>query len=306
MIIALLSGCDQINTIKEYFTGSGEETVEVEPITTEKPIEKPQTVKPSNEAVNKPLGPNEIARVGKWVLTQDEFQERLNAIKEAVPDFQQDDAQAKAMILEELLRQELIYQDAMKKGIAKDKDIVAAVEEFSRQLVVRQALAEAVKNITATEEEIKAFYDENKDALKEPGDWRIREIVVEDQATAEQIRNEIIAGADFAEKARERSKAETASNGGDLGFISQPTFPTMGEALAGMNEGDITPVFAGPNGFYIMKVEEQRTGRQLELDEIKGDIEQAVIMQKQQESIAQYIQKLTEDIKVEVNENLLK
>lgn len=303
--VGLLSGCDQIKTIKDYFTGSStEENMETEQAAvTPAPKTKPAAQPP---VADKPLGPNDVARVGGWILTQEQFQQRLDAIKEAIPDFQRDNAQAKAMILEELLRQELIYQDAEKKGMSKNKDIQMAIDEFRRQLIVRQALADLVKDVAITDDEIKKFYDENKEKLTEPGEWRIREIVLENNAAAEQVRNEIIAGGDFAAIAQQKSKAKSASQGGDLGFLSQPAFPAMGEALSTLQAGDISSVFEGPEGFYIMKVEEQKKGRQLALDEIRKDIEQAVLMQKQQGIVAEYIQKLTQDVKVEVNENLLK
>ena len=138
--VALVSvRCDLINSAKEYFQGSGNNG---KPATQEQ-ISVPAT-SPASSAVDskrseqKAPTANVLARVGNWTITVEEFNERLNALKEAVPDFDTTSMDAKKLVLETLVRQQLLVSEAEKVGLANQKDIEAAVEEFRRTLIVQE------------------------------------------------------------------------------------------------------------------------------------------------------------------------
>jgi len=120
-LILTTFGCDQLKDIKNKITGD------------EKPVEKPVKPRPAPEAVAaKPkvpeMTPDTLARVGTWSITKKEFNERLAALKEVLPEFDITDLQNRKDVLEELIRQQLIVIDAEKTGFVNNSDIKAAVE----------------------------------------------------------------------------------------------------------------------------------------------------------------------------------
>lgn len=323
VFVSSISGCDMISSIKEHLSKDKKKMVAT---STPKPpvvnkqskpkspppqqmakAETPPQAKPKASAPKPPAPTGDyLARVGNWTITLDEFNERLDALKEVVPDFDGSDPEAKKLILEELVRQQLLVEDAQSSGVANDKDIVAAVEEFRRTLLVRESARLITEDIEVTEEEAKQFYEEQKDQLVEPSEYRVREIVVKDQIKANEILVDVLKGSDFAELAKLNSIADSKSKGGDLGYITQEPFPAMAREILALDKGKTSNVFEGPKGFYIIKLEDIRGGKAIPFSEIKEDIIQSQTLLKQQQAILDHIDKVKEKVTVEVREDLLK
>ena len=293
-------GCDIIESIKENFTKSKSKEA-----TKASDVETPKAE--TKQSTSSPLAPNVLARVGDWSITLEEFNDRLAALKEVVPDYDITNFEAKKLVLEELIRQQLLVMDAQRSGLDKQKDIAEAVEEFRRTLIVREIAKKLTENITVSEEEAKAFYEEQKDKLVEPPQYRISEIVADSQIKANEILVDLLKGANFVDMAKLHSKGPTADKGGDLGFIKDVPFPQMADEILALEEGGISPVMKSPDGnFYIVRVDEKKEGKQLEFDDIKEQIIQNRTLFKQQQAILKYIDEIKSQVKVETNESLLK
>lgn len=290
MLAACVVGCDKIGQI----------------IPTAEKKETPKQAENTNTKQDIAIAANEVVRIKDWALTVEQFNERLIALKEAIPDYDINDVESKKLILEELIRQQLLVVDAEKTGVAQDSNIVAAVNEFRKTLIVREMASKLVANIEVTDEEAKDFYEENKAALVTPAELRVREIVFETQETANVVLIELLKGADFVEMAKQHSISESAKNGGDLGFINEVPFPQMANALVNLEVGDVSNVFKGSDGFYVVKLEEKRGGEPLVFEDIKNDIIQNRTRVKQQQAIIDYLDRLRQETTVQVNESLLK
>ncbi|MBN1870018.1 MAG: peptidyl-prolyl cis-trans isomerase [Candidatus Omnitrophica bacterium] len=302
LILAMAApGCDLIKSIKEYFqepaNPPASQTVTAKEIATVKT--------PAIPAPASPMTANTLARVGGWSITLEEFQERLDALKEVVPEYDITDLEAKKLVLDELINQQVLVLGAEKTGLSREKDIQAAVEEFRRTLIVREVARQLTENVAFSEKEARAFYDENQAEMVGPAEWHVREIVVDAKDEATRILTEILNGADFAETAKLYSTSETAGKGGDLGFITEEPFPQMGSALLPLEEGDVSSVFKGPAGYYIVKLEEKKGGNVLGFDEIKKDIMESQTLMKQQQVILDHLEQLKKDMEIEINEPLL-
>ena len=294
LILAVtLTGCDLVDSIKDSFTKKKDKAASQE------------TAAPKPVNITKPLAANVLARVGNWTLTKDEFEERLKALKEVAPDYDITDPKSRRMVLDELIRQELIVMDAEKSGLAKEKDIVSAVSEFRRTLLVREAARKITGNITVTDEEAKDFYDKNKDQIVQPYQYHVSEIVVPDEVKANEIYVNLLKGGDFAEAARTNSTADSASAGGDMGFLKKDPFPAMVDAILALKEGGISNVFKGPDGYYIVKLDEKKGGQQLPFSQVKDDIIRNRTLFKQQQAILNYVNGLRDKVKIDINEKLL-
>ena len=64
-----------------------------------------------------------------------EFEERLAALKEVVPEYDITDKEARRLVLDELVNQQMLVLGAEKTGLARQSDIRAAVDEFRRTLI---------------------------------------------------------------------------------------------------------------------------------------------------------------------------
>ena len=297
LFVVSFVSCDQISSIREYFSKSKSNKNSSSSL-------KPPVVQEIKTEM--PLPENVLASVGHWTLTKDEFNDRLKALKEAYPDYDIGSLENKKLLLDELVNQELVVMDAESSGLAKEKDITGAVEEFRRTIIVREAARKVTEGINVSEDDERAFYEKNKDSLVEAPQWHVREIVVDSQLRANEILLELLKGSDFAEAAKLNSKSKTAETGGDLGFLTQEPFPEMANALLSLKEGEISSVFKGPDGYYIVKLEEKKGGSQLPFEKVQDRIKELLTSNQQQQAIIAYINELKLKAKVEINENLLK
>jgi len=142
---------------------------------------------------------------------------------------------------------------------------VADFKEKIQQSIVQKKLAE------------KILAD---DALNQPAKKQI-----------EDIKNQIAAGADFADLAKKFSADGSASNGGDLGLISKgQTVPEFEAAAFALGEGQVSGVVKTQYGYHIIKAT-GKEGEQVRVSHIliKGaDLESWLKDQRAKARIVQY------------------
>lgn len=303
MMMAGVVGCDQISSMMDSITRKDAKkttsTAAVASSTAQATIPEPS--KP-----NGPLAPDVLARVGDWSITINEFNEKLKKLKEILPEFDPTDAKSKKLILEELIRQELLVKDAEQTGVAQKKEIVDTVADFRKTLLVQEVATELTKGIEVAEGDAREYYDKNTKEFVVKPEWKIREIMVATESEAKDILVLLLQGADFAETAAAKSKAPTAAKGGDKGLISKFPFEQMQAAAASLDAGKVSSVFKGPDGFYIIKLDEKKGGEPKSFASLKGDLIKGLTLRKQQEAVLDHLNKLASKASIQVNEDLLK
>ena len=300
-IFALTTGCDKLPFLEDYFPSSEKDSVQGEPAKKELPVLAKKVV-----SSVKPKAKNVLASVGDWTITVDEFNEKTKALKEVMPEYDENDLETKKLVLEELVRQQLLVDEALKRGIDKKENVAAALDEFTKTLLVRELAVEIAESITVSDQEAKVFYDENQELFKEPDQWRIREILVDNEGRAKELAVALLQGADFAQVARENSIAQTASKGGDVGFVSEFEDPKVQNTVFTLEQGSASNVFKGDKGYYIVKLEEKKQGVLQSFDDVKEELKQGLVAMNQQQAIIDYVENLRSNANIEINEDLLK
>lgn len=299
-----LTGCDKISSV--YENATKKEHTKAAPISAEKSTPTPEKSSTETPKSKQNLPADVLASVGDWSITIDEFNEKLSKLKEILPEFDPKDLNSKKLILEELVRQELLVKDADQKGIAQRKEIKETVEDFRKTLLVQEVATQLTKDIKATEEDAREYYDKNKESFVVKLEWKVREIVVPTEDEAKDILVQLLQGGEFLEIAKVRSKASSASKGGDLGWISKFPFEQMRSAVTALEIGKTSGVFKGPSGYYIVKLDEKKGGAPKPFLAIKSELTKKLTLKKQQDAVLEYLNKLAANTKIQVNEELLK
>lgn len=256
---------------------------------------------------NQPLSKDILAKVGSWTITPEEFNQRLTLLKEGLPNFDPNKPGAKEAVLNELIRQQLLVQDAEDSGIGKVKEISDAVEDFRRTMLVQELANRLTKGVASNEAEALKYYTDNKKDFIMPTQWKVREIVLADEATAKAVLVQILQGGNFAEIAKAQSKGKTAADGGALKpFVNKAPTEAMQAAIANLDAGGTSSVFKGAdNNYYIVHVDEKKGGETKKFEEIKAELIAALTTRKQQQAVLEHINALADKIKVKVNQDLI-
>jgi len=274
---------------------------------------KPKASTKASAVKEMPYSGTLIAKVNTVPVTLEDLNEDIGNYNEMVGDKpgQKIDSRDKKIeyLKSELVRRALLYQDALDRGLDKKPDVARLIEKTKMDLVVLELLKDETDKITVTSQEIEDYYNKYKDEMKEPEERRIREITVNTEQEARDILIQLLQGSDFATLAKERSKAPSAKDGGDLGFIKQGVKSSQFDAVAfsdALESGKVSNIFKSPDGYCIIKLEEKRGGKAKSLSEKWDDIKRGLTFLKQKAKIDDLVGKLSREAKIEIYEDKIR
>jgi len=160
----------------------------------------------------------------------------------------------------------------------------------------------AAKDVTINEDELKAYYDENKDKYKEHEQVKARHILVSGEDDAKDISKQLTKGADFAELAKEKSEDPGSKDkGGDLGYFGKgmmdPEFEKVAFSLkVGETSGPVKSAF----GYHIIRVEDRKPERIPAFDEVRDDVLKQVTREKSK-PMTSVIMELKDAAQIKIN-----
>src|SRR5271168_1467421 len=208
---------------------------------------------------------------------------------------QMDPATKKENVLAFLIDMRIVAKAAEDKKIEDRPDFKARLAFTRNRLLMDNLLAVEGKAAT-TDEAMKKVYDEAAKQIEGEQEVHARHILVETEEEAKAVEAELKKGADFAELAKKKSKDPGAADGGDLGFFTKdqmvPEFSTVAFSL---EPGKISDPVKSQFGWHVIKVEEKRSRKAPDFDQVKAQIETYVTRKAQ----AEYVAKLRESAKVE-------
>ena len=168
--------------------------------------------------------------------------------------------------------------------LGQSPEIRAQLELQERAILFNAFANEFLVENAATEQEIFNIYEEQV-ALSPPKEFKARHILVDTQAAAIGLIEDLQDGADFAELAKEHSTGPSAPSGGDLGwFTAQSMVKPFSDAVALLEDGDFT---ASPVqtqfGWHVIMREDSRDSAPPPLESVRDVIKQRIEQEKFQE-----------------------
>jgi foldase protein PrsA len=176
------------------------------------------------------------------------------------------------------------------------------VEDLKKELVTQVQLDKLIApQIKVTDEDIKKYYDENKESFATDEQVRASHILVDTKEEAEAIVKQLKEGADFAKLAKEKSKdTVSAANGGDLDYFSKGQMvPEFEEAAFNTPVGQISDIVKSQYGYHIIKVTDKKPAGTPTFEEKKEDIRETLTAQQRSQKAQAYIQDLKSKAKIE-------
>lgn len=132
-------------------------------------------------------------------------------------------------------------------------DVEKFKETVKKDLMYKKHKEWFEKEHPVTEEEIKQYYEDNKDQFAKRD---ASHILVEDEQTAKEVKEKLNNGEDFATLAKEYSKdTANAANGGELGTFSRGQMvKEFEDAAFALKEGEISDPIKTQFGYHIIKL----------------------------------------------------
>ncbi len=186
-----------------------------------------------------------------------------------------DSPELKAAVKEELVRREILTQEAKKKGLDKKADIIGQMELAKQAVLIRAYLGEYVRANPVSEDQLKKDYEAIKSNLGNT-EYHARHILVDKEDDAKAIIAKLEKGEKIADLAKQSKDPGSKDNGGDLGWSSASTYvKPFAEAMARLKKGDFTkqPVKT-EFGFHIIQLEDSRALTPPPFEQVKPQLQQ--------------------------------
>ena len=120
-----------------------------------------------------------------------------------------DNPQGRRAVLDELVSMHLFALKGAEEKLDQTPEFKTAVETFRNQSLARAAIDASLKDVTASDEEAKKFYDEHPDQFTQPERVHVRHVLISDDVTSAdaiaKIQADLKAGVSFDEVAKSRS-----------------------------------------------------------------------------------------------------
>jgi peptidyl-prolyl cis-trans isomerase C len=203
-----------------------------------------------------------------------------------------------------VITREVLYQEAKKKGLDKNKEILAKVDNFKRAMVIDALLEEVLrKKAEVSENEIGQYYKENKDLFTEPLEVKIRHIFVASEPALKEVLMKLSKGESFEKLAATYNVDPSRGDGGNLGYIRRgqlaPSFASFEEAAFSLRKrGEISEVVKTPYGYHLIRLEDSRGKFERPLDRF------FLQTKKRQDAYLQYVKEAKSRAKIVINEKL--
>ena len=287
--------------------------------------------------------PDVVARINTTEISKTQLLRRAQALKSQIPPSEVGEG-FYHRVLDDMVNGELMYLAVEAEGLAPaDAEVDAALdsqkERFGGAAAYESALEQQgltidevkldlkkelgiqklverdfIPQVTVTEAEKKAFYDENQASMQEPVQFKAAHILisVDESATPEQkaelkkkaesIRNMLEMGQDFAELAAKNSgDPGSKNNGGELGWMPEgQTVPPFEAAMKSLEPGELSELVETRYGYHIIKLQDRRGAGAIPYEEVEERIEQFLKQRGLQERLQQELELLRAAATIEV------
>jgi len=237
---------------------------------------KPATTEKAASAPAVPATPPVVTVNGKPLSTQlyEEYAKALarRPLSELTPEDRE-------QIKENLVRVELIAQEAEKSGLLNDPEVTTRLA-LGRLEVLQQASAQKyMKDHTPTDAEMRAEFEAQM-ASAPLIEFQARHIQVSSEDVAMKVIAQLKAGNDFAGLAKRLSAdAASAAKGGDLGWFGPRDMdPAFTNAVASLKKGEFTktPVQTAA-GWHVIQLQNTRDRAPPAYDDVKDRLAKIVV-----------------------------
>ncbi|MFC1880295.1 peptidylprolyl isomerase [Thermodesulfobacteriota bacterium] len=274
--------------------------------------------------------PKPVAKINDTVLTESDLQQALNEIMPASVFHKGFSSEKRAkyrpQAFEKMIEKELLYQEAVKRGMKIDDKIITAErdktikrlggkkkfkaalkkagltdkqyqEKLKKKHLAKHLITVEVKDkAKASDEEVKAYYEKNKNKFMRPEARQLTHILISvkpnanaeerklKRARAQEVIDKIKAGEDMSTVAWDYSDDPYRVKSGDYGLVHKGRlYPDLEKEVFQIELGRLSEIIETIHGYHVFRVEEVKVPEQLSLEDVHEKIQKELTEKKEKQ-----------------------
>ena len=294
-----------------------------------------------------------ICRVNNDIITKSEYEQAVELLtvrargqrKLSGEELTQAVREEEKDLLRLMIEERLLVQKGVELGMTADTDLIKYLDrvrkennlssiealdqemrrqginpaEFRRRIKeqsIREQLLgrEVYSRIQVSTEEIRTFYEVNREKYDRPEQVRLQEILIvsedKDPVEVEQLRKKAEealekarGGEVFGDLVGQYSEGPAAEQRGDLGFFRRGMLlKEIEDMVFSLRRGQITDIVEGQGGFRIFKVIEKNTAGIQSFDLVRDQIRNKLVEDKAVPAVRKYLKKLRRESYIRLKE----
>lgn len=276
-----------------------------------------------------PEGKGEVvATINGMNIYMDEFKDRMEKQSPYIRS-RYDSLDKKKEFLENMVKFELLAQEAAKRGYDKDAEVLRAAKQVMTQRLMREDFEEKIKQNDISEADKQKFFEEHKSEYNKPAMRRASHILIKvnegasekdwaaAQKKAQQVLKEVKATKPddpnaFRDLVTKYSDDEAnKTRGGDLGYFAAtaeggPMAQEFSDAtFAIANVNDVAGPVRTKFGWHVIRLTGVRDKIERTYEQVKGQIEHRLFKDLRTKKYDEFMENLRKSANVTINDNVL-
>lgn len=249
--------------------------------------------------------------------------------------------EAKGQVLDMLIEEEIVVQEAKRRRLAPDAKQIAEEEKWltgylndqvfggsrqqfedglkkagltreylryfvERQLMGNMVFGQVTGEVAVTPQEAEDYFNSNRDLFRDPEQVKLLEITVETPADGGKALAELQAGTDFKTVAGKYSlDPQVKEDGGDRGYVTREGLPKeVADAAFQLKPGETSGLVESQSppslikSYHILRVEDKKPVKEYTFAEVKDDLQNRLLQEKQRQTFAKFLQELSSKARV--------
>lgn len=245
---------------------------------------------------------NYVIKIDGTTLTQTDVQDELNSLPDVAKQFFAG-PDGTSRFVDELVKKELLYLEAKKQGLDKNKAFEKKVEEFKKITLINDLLEkELAASSKVTEKDAEDYYNSHKSDFMMRNELRLGQIVTKNDDDAKKALDRIKKGEDFAKVASQMSiDKKSAKSGGFMGTFKRGELaPEIEQLVFRMKDGEVSNPIKLKDGIHIFRVIDIK-GPVAKFDQVKDMVMHRLSGEKQKAAFDKFIDSLKKSYKIDIN-----
>ena len=235
---------------------------------------------------------NIVATVGSINITEAE----LEAFIKSLPQEQQmyaQNPQFRQQCIDQLVAMNLFSMLGEEEKLDETEEFERIIANARREILAQLAMKKLFAAVEVTEEDCKAFYEQNPQFFQQGETVSAKHILVKEEAECIEVLESIKGGEAFEDAAKRVSTCPSKERGGDLGAFSRgqmvPEFENAAfDAEIGTLVGPVKTQF----GYHLIKVENKQEATVVPFKQVAPQISMSLQQQKQGEAYGAKVEEL--------------
>src|SRR5215467_11191335 len=217
-------------------------------------------------------------------------------VKQRAAQGQPDNEQTRQMIMDNLITQEVVAQEADRKGIAKGSDVRIQLDLVRQQVLAQALIQDYLNTHPVKDEETLAEYNRLK-AARGDKEYKARHILVDKEPEAKEIIAQLKKGAKFEDLAKQSKDPGSKDKGGELDWSPPGTYvKPFADALTKLEKGKFTETPVQTQfGYHVIQLDDVRSQPFPAYEAVKTQLQSRL----QEQEVHKYVSELRAKAKIQ-------